>query len=408
MTDDWKKLEGQVVNDKLPLQKLLGGTSYSAVFQTQSPNPQAKNIAIKFIRSGANADSQASLLYRASKLSHPNLLGLMPGGPCQLAGMDLVYLVMKYAEEDLGGVLRDHPLTAEKTRELLGLLLDVLGHIHSKGFVHSHIKPSNILSVGNQLKLSSDAVLPLGEPRPAYRPLDVYDAPEATSALVAASSDVWSLGVTLVELLTQHPPVSSPENQSDPVIPSTIPQPFLDIARQCLRPDPLHRWTTAQIADCLNPAPVQLATPDAAGSARSSTPTPTAASDVTANAGKTAPAQVAAPEISGAAGKTAPSPIAARQPAAAKAMQAESEMWQDIHYTWIVLCKNYLFHMRQNLFFRHRIPLAYTDPFSPVPDLEGPFKVQCDDCGKTYVYKPSNVMRYEGEVPKFTTHPLFW
>ena len=89
-------------------------------------------------------------------------------------------------------------------------------------------------------------------------------------------------------------------------------------------------------------------------------------------------------------------------------MQAESEMWQDIHYTWIVLCKNYLFHMRQNLFFRHRIPLAYTDPFSPVPDLEGPFKVQCDDCGKTYVYKPSNVMRYEGEVPKFTTHPLFW
>src|SRR5207249_7859223 len=99
----------QVVNDKLPLQKLLGGTSYSAVFQAQSPNPQAKNIAIKFIRSGANADSQASLLYRASKLSHPNLLGLMPGGPCQLAGMDLVYLVMKYAEEDLGGVLRGHP-----------------------------------------------------------------------------------------------------------------------------------------------------------------------------------------------------------------------------------------------------------------------------------------------------------
>jgi hypothetical protein len=82
-------------------------------------------------------------------------------------------------------------------------------------------------------------------------------------------------------------------------------------------------------------------------------------------------------------------------------------MWEDITYTWVVLCKNYFFHMRQNLFFRHRIPLVYTDPFSPVPDVEGPFQVRCDDCGKTYVYKRSDLRRYQGEVPKFTTHPLF-
>jgi len=384
LRDNWKKLEGQVVNDKLPLQKLLGGTSYSAVFQTQSPNPQAKNIAIKFIRSGANADSQALLLKRASKLSHPSLLRLMPGGRCQLAGMDLFFVVMEYAEEDLGRVLADRPFTAQETREVLGLLLDALGHIHSKGFVHSHIKPSNILSVANQLKLSSDAVLPLGEPRPAYRPLDVYDAPEATSALVDASSDVWPLGVTLVELLTQHPPVSSPENQSDPVIPSTIPQPFLDIARQCLRRDPLLRWTTAQIADCLNPTPVQVAAPEMAASAQKTAPTPVSPA---ANALKTVPAANVAP--------------------AGKKIEPASEAWQDLTYSWVVLCKNYFFHMQQNLFFRHRIPLAYTDPYSPVPEIDGPFEVRCDNCGKTYVYKRRDLRRYEGEVPKFKTHPLF-
>jgi len=131
---------------------------------------------------------------------------------------------------------------------------------------------------------------------------------------------------------------------------------------------------------------------------------------VTAGAEKAAQVRVAAPESTGGAGKRAPAVVAAPKAtgAAGKAMESTAGAWQDIYYYWVVLCKNYFFHMRQNLFFRHRIPLAYTDPFSPVPDLEGPFKVQCDDCGKTYVYKPSNVMRYEGEVPKFTTHPLFW
>ncbi len=89
-------------------------------------------------------------------------------------------------------------------------------------------------------------------------------------------------------------------------------------------------------------------------------------------------------------------------------MESTAGAWQDIHYYWVVLCKNYFFHIRQNLFFRHRIPLAATDPFSPVPSLDGPFKVRCDDCGKTYTYKRSDVLRYEQEITKaFTPHPLF-
>jgi hypothetical protein len=31
-------------------------------------------------------------------------------------------------------------------------------------------------------------------------------------------------------------------------------------------------------------------------------------------------------------------------------------MWEDANYCWVVLCKNYWFHVRQNFFFRHRIP----------------------------------------------------
>src|ERR1700675_4353092 len=84
------------------------------------------------------------------------------------------------------------------------------------------------------------------------------------------------------------------------------------------------------------------------------------------------------------------------------------EMWVDSHYCWVVLCKNHWFHLRHNLFYRHRIPLAETDPVATRPSLEGRFSVRCDDCHKEYFYEPSEVLKYEQELPdSFAPHPLF-
>jgi hypothetical protein len=84
------------------------------------------------------------------------------------------------------------------------------------------------------------------------------------------------------------------------------------------------------------------------------------------------------------------------------------EMWADSHYCWVVLCKNHWFHLRKNLFFRHRIPLAETDPIAPRPTIDHHFRVRCDECAREYFYKPSEVMRFELELPEtFTPHPLF-
>ena len=83
-------------------------------------------------------------------------------------------------------------------------------------------------------------------------------------------------------------------------------------------------------------------------------------------------------------------------------------MWEDNSYFWVVLCRNHWFHARKNLFFRHKIPLAETDAFTSRPPVNRPFKVRCDECGKEYVYKPSEVLRTEQEPPEsFIPHPLF-
>jgi len=83
-------------------------------------------------------------------------------------------------------------------------------------------------------------------------------------------------------------------------------------------------------------------------------------------------------------------------------------MWGDNGYCWVVLCKNNRFHRRENLFHKHRIPLAETDAYAPPPALTHDFTVRCDDCNKEFVYKPSEVLRSDQEFPlSFAPHPLF-
>ena len=88
--------------------------------------------------------------------------------------------------------------------------------------------------------------------------------------------------------------------------------------------------------------------------------------------------------------------------------QSGAPMWEDSSYFWLVLCKNHWFHARKNFFFRHQILLAETDAFASRPPVGRPFKVRCDECGKEYVYKVTEVLRVEHEPPEsFTPQPLF-
>jgi hypothetical protein len=85
-------------------------------------------------------------------------------------------------------------------------------------------------------------------------------------------------------------------------------------------------------------------------------------------------------------------------------------MWEDNRYFWVVLCKNRLFHIRKSLSlnYRERIPLGETDAVTPCPVVNCSFNVRCDECGKEYSYKSSDVLKFDLEPPEsFTPHPLF-
>src|SRR6266446_5268997 len=208
MSDFWRQCEGQVIDNRFRLRHYLGGTDDSAVFLTQLPDAKSPKAAIKFVPAGPTAETQISLWLRIMQLAHPHLLRIFDVGRCRLENRDRLYVVMEYAEEDLSQIIPQRALAPSEAREML-------------------------------------------EP--------VLDAPETATSPLSPAADVWSLGMTLVETLTQHTPATQPGSQADPAILDTLPQPLLDVARHTLRRDPRRRWTVHEIASRLNPIAVAAA-----------------------------------------------------------------------------------------------------------------------------------------------------
>jgi TonB family protein len=248
MAESWKHWEGRTV-DRFPLRRYLGGSDHSCVFLSQRPAREPRKTVIKLIQAGAtNSESQVSWWQQIAQYRHPHLIRLFENGRCQLDGNELFYCVMEYAEENLAEILPDRPLTPEEVPAMLRPVLDALAYLHGQGFVHGHIKPSNVMAIGDQVKLSSDNARPLGETGRVLGLPRIYAATEiATGEGFSPALDALSLGTLLVEALTQRPPVWKGTERGNPVLPKALPAPFMEIASHCLRRDPKDRWTIAQI-----------------------------------------------------------------------------------------------------------------------------------------------------------------
>jgi TonB family protein len=264
-TELWKKWEGRVVDGKFPLRRRLGGTDHSAVFLTErTSGSQSQKVALKLIstqnlhQENLDEAGQLSRWATAARLSRPHLIRLFEYGRCQIDDTRLLYVVMDYAEENLSEILPLRPLTPEEASEMLLPAAAALGSLHNAGFVHGRIKPSNILAVDNQLKISSDGLRKTGE-RYDGRATTAYDAPEVATTGLSPAADIWSLGMTLLAVLNQKEPKPTSGEREAVTVPETIPQPLRGILAQCLQVDPRRRCTVGDILSRLQPKTLEEA-----------------------------------------------------------------------------------------------------------------------------------------------------
>ncbi|MFZ0137711.1 MAG: TonB family protein [Candidatus Sulfotelmatobacter sp.] len=252
LSELWKNWEGRLADGKFPLRQWLGGSDHSAVFLTERTGSESQKAVIKLIPADSREAAQISRWADAAKLSHPHLIRLFECGRCQIDDTQVLYVVMEYAEENLAEILPLRPLSAAEASEMLRPSAEALAYLHKSGFVHGRIKPSNIMAVGDQLKISADRVCRSGE-RGDTRTRSVYDAPETATAGLSPAADIWSLGATLVAVLTQNEPSLKNLAREPVIVPETISQAIREIARRCVQIDPQQRYTAGDILARLQP-----------------------------------------------------------------------------------------------------------------------------------------------------------
>jgi eukaryotic-like serine/threonine-protein kinase len=251
---------GRFADGRFPLLKWLGGSQPSAVFLTDlTDDPDitdhSQPAVIKLVPAEVeDADARAAAWEAALPLSHPNLMKVFTHGRCEIDDVPCLYVVTEFADEVLAEILFERPLTTKETRDMLGPALDALSYLHANGLVHGRLNPSNIMAVGDSLKLTTYGVCPVGAAVISGPPRTVCDAPETENGSILPASDIWSLGATLVEVLTKYPPLWNRARAADPTVPESMPEPFASIARRCLRSDPARRITISEIAARLEPA----------------------------------------------------------------------------------------------------------------------------------------------------------
>jgi serine/threonine protein kinase/tetratricopeptide (TPR) repeat protein len=205
------------------IEREIGRGGMGAVYEaSRADNEFNKRAAIKLVKRGMDTDF---ILRRFRKerqilaaLDHPHIAGLLDGGTTEDG---LPYFVMEYIEgQPLYSYCDSNKLNITERLKLFRSICDAVHYAHQKQVVHRDIKPSNVLVTSDGVpKLLDFGIAKLLNPTLAG---DITHDPTATAmrlmtpeyaspeqvqgAPTTPTTDVYSLGVLLYELLTGHRP----------------------------------------------------------------------------------------------------------------------------------------------------------------------------------------------------------
>lgn len=290
--------ETTLVANRYEIQELLGRGSMGAVYCARDVVLD-RPVALKLFPAEA-ADPQQAVRYEQearllARLSHPGLVTVYDAGiDATVADEPKPYLVMELVRgPTLADRLRDGPLPPEEVATLAGQLSSALAHIHRREVVHRDVKPANILlrppdehGPGPTATLTDFGIARLIDgTRITMTGYTLgtanYLSPEQLSGgEVGAPSDIYSLGLVLLECLTgeiAYPghgvEAAMPRLHRSPDIPASVPAGWAQLLRAMTDISPAGRPAAGELLAVLNEPSRQPA--DSAGAPDAARP-PTA------------------------------------------------------------------------------------------------------------------------------------
>lgn len=209
-------------------------------------------VAVKSFRVGTDPRRFEAETRLLAALQHPNLMSVFDAG--EHDGVPFIVL-QHIAGPTLADRLREGPLAPDEVQRLALDVTSALDYVHRQRIVHRDVKPSNILFEPDGRAVLGDfgvAVL-LDATRLTADAATIgtaaYLAPEqATGGDVDAATDMYALGLVLIEAQTGEPvfagslpEVVAAKLGGDPPVPAGLPSPWPGLLTAMTRRDPRAR-----------------------------------------------------------------------------------------------------------------------------------------------------------------------
>ncbi len=208
-------IKGMVFAERYKLIDYLGQGGMSLVYRAVDIRT-GHNVAVKILKSEYNNDAEFLERFQreahaAGRMSHHNIVNLLDVG----SEGEFRYLVLEYIS---GNTLKDiikakGALNPDTAIQITIRILSALQHAHDNGIIHRDIKPQNVLvNTNGHIKVSDFGIARITNTKTISKKDVVigsvhYSSPEqARGNVVEATSDIYSTGIVLYEMLTGRVP----------------------------------------------------------------------------------------------------------------------------------------------------------------------------------------------------------
>ena len=256
----------RILNGKYKLIAKIGEGGMANVYKAISI-PDGMYVAVKILKPEYSNDNEFIRRFKAeakaaASLDHPNIVAIRDVGMEE----DIHYIVMEYVE---GITLKEYIsrkgiLLWSEAAEIAIQICSALQEAHDHGIVHRDIKPHNILYTEEKTAKVTDfgiaraaSVATITMAGSTIGSVHYFSPEQARGGFTDEKSDIYSLGITLYEMVTGRVPfegenlvsVALKHLQAEPMEPSkmfdSIPASMNDIIMKAIKKDPRLRYSSA-------------------------------------------------------------------------------------------------------------------------------------------------------------------
>jgi eukaryotic-like serine/threonine-protein kinase len=255
---------GSMLASRYRLVRLLGRGGMADVYEA-SDMRLGRSVAVKVFRqhtelSGNEARQQREIQVLA-RLQHPNIVSVFDAG----SQGALSFVVMQLIDGvTLATRITASALELAEVQRVGAAVADALAYVHRAGMVHRDVKPANILCESSgHIFLTDFGIVRLVDATRLTAQGTIgtvaYLSPEQVRGEdVDASSDIYSLGLVVLECVTGRPeyPGSSAEAAvarltRPPHVPSTLPPDWSELLTAMTSGDKMKRPTASDVTEAL-------------------------------------------------------------------------------------------------------------------------------------------------------------